>query len=250
MITKFSEKAKDALKYYVYALSDPDTKIPFYIGKGNGDRVFNHFREQGDNEKIEKLRELSVLGKEPCIDILAYGLTDEVAKIVEMAAIGLIGLDNLANKKQGDGYKEHGRIPADKFNLLYSAEEIGVDDFNENVVLLKLNKTYTPNMTAFELYEAARGYWRMDKEKRNQVKYAMPVYDGVILEVYSIVQWYDAKTTFRSVSMDDVREGRSEFIGQIAPDDIRAKYIGKSVKSMVKDVQYPIRYIIAHQLSD
>lgn len=250
MIYKFSEKAKEALKYYVYVLSDPDTKIPFYIGKGNGDRVFNHFREQGEGEKIEKLRELTMLGKEPCIDILAYGLTDEVAKVVEMAAIGLIGLDNLTNRKQGDGAKEHGRISVDKFNLLHSAEEIGIDEFKENAVLLKLNKTYTPDMSAFELYEAARGYWRMDKEKRNKVKYAMPVYDGVILEVYNIVQWFEAKTTLRSISQDDIAKGRSEFVGQIAPDNIRARYVGRSVRSLVKDAQNPIRYIISKQISD
>ena len=44
-ITNFSEETKKELKYYVYRLIDPRTGQTFYVGKGHGDRVFDHIKE-------------------------------------------------------------------------------------------------------------------------------------------------------------------------------------------------------------
>lgn len=49
MIKSFSSKTKEALKYYVYVYSDPDTKEPFYVGKGKGNRAFQHLDDQSEN---------------------------------------------------------------------------------------------------------------------------------------------------------------------------------------------------------
>ena len=55
MIKSFSPKTKEALKYYVYVYSDPDTKEPFYVGKGKGNRAFQHLDDQSETDKANKI---------------------------------------------------------------------------------------------------------------------------------------------------------------------------------------------------
>ena len=91
--TEFVKNAIDELQYYVYIYSDPETKIPFYIGKGKGNRCFNHLFQTGESEKIKKLQELKAEGKEPVIEILVYygfGADTDVVKASVEAYIDCI----------------------------------------------------------------------------------------------------------------------------------------------------------------
>lgn len=82
---EFSTKTIDKLGYYVYIYSDPDTKVPFYIGKGKGNRCFNHLFQENDSEKVAKIQEILKKGKEPIIEILVHGVDEETAIKVEAA---------------------------------------------------------------------------------------------------------------------------------------------------------------------
>mgnify|MGYP000257170628 FL=1 len=94
MITSFSPKTIEALGYYVYVYSDPDTHQPFYVGKGKGNRVFDHLSYDNDSEKVEYIQNLLKAGKSPVIEILVHGVDEETAFKVEAAAIDLIGIEN------------------------------------------------------------------------------------------------------------------------------------------------------------
>ena len=54
---RFSEKSLWALgDSYVYGLIDPRTNKIFYIGKGSGNRVFNHEKESMNSIDCDKLK--------------------------------------------------------------------------------------------------------------------------------------------------------------------------------------------------
>lgn len=112
-------------------------------------------------------------------------------------------------------------------------------DFAENVILLNLAKSYDRENppTKFELYEITRGYWRVSLDSVKDIEYALAVSGGEILEVYKIAAWFPAETTLRSVETPSENvENRLEFVGKIAPEKIREKYIGKKVETQQNPV--------------
>lgn len=60
----FDEKIVKKVKHYVYALFDPESDFPFYIGKGFGNRVFNHVSRKLKNSEELKYNKSLKLKKE------------------------------------------------------------------------------------------------------------------------------------------------------------------------------------------
>lgn len=245
---EFSHKAIDNLGYYVYIYSDPDTKIPFYIGKGKGNRCFNHLFLDNDSEKVAKIQEILSQGKEPIIEILVHGVDEETALKVEAAAIDLIGIDNLTNIQKGHHSSVYGRIDVDDINLRYNREMLSLEDVTDNIMMIRINQAYHYGMSDFEIYEATRCCWKVNKEQADKVKYAFSVYDGMVIEVFEILSWVPAYATMHTFERDWSREkndeGRLEFIGNLAPEDVRKKYKGKMVADLFpKGNQNPIKYV-------
>ncbi|WP_051650401.1 hypothetical protein [Selenomonas sp. AB3002] len=246
MLKKFSQATKEALGNYVYVLSCPDTKKPFYIGRGKGDRVFEHFKEkEGDNKaKREKIDGILKQGKEVDIDILAHGLTEAEAALVEMAAIDLIGKQNLTNDVRGKDAGKRGRESAKNIDSRYSGAKLTEDDITDNVVLVKINELYEPDFAPFEIYEAARGYWEMDIKRAKSVDYVLAVCNGIVLEAYKPTEWLPAGTTWRTIKMENENlTNRVEFVGNVAPQEVHDKYCGKSVVELFGKYPGSFKYV-------
>ena len=242
----FSNKTIEELKYYVYVYSDPDTKKPFYVGKGKGNRVFNHLDDQSESEKVSKINEIKARGKEPLIEILVHGLDEATAFKVEAAAIDLIGIQNLTNQQRGHESSVYGKIEVSMLDARYKCEKLSLEDIKHNIMLIRINKLYRNDMTEVELYDATRGYWRINPSQASKVDYAMAVYDGMVLEVYEPKQWLPALSTFttRTGINLDYPKSRYEFIGRIADAAVRDLYINMSVADLFSNGdQNPIKYI-------
>jgi len=60
----FLKSVVNQLQYYVYRLIDPRNDETFYVGKGSGNRVFEHVRGElrGDDDeltgKLKRIREI------------------------------------------------------------------------------------------------------------------------------------------------------------------------------------------------
>lgn len=247
MIKGFSHKTIEALGYYVYVYSDPDTRRPFYVGKGKGNRVFNHMDDQSENEKVRKINDIKARGKEPNIEILAHGLDEETAFKVEAAAIDLIGIENLTNRQRGHESSVYGKIEVSTLDARYSHEELNPNDVTDNIMFIRINKLYRNDMTPLELYEATRGYWKVNIEQARKVDYVLSVYDGMVLEAYAPAEWLPAKATFMERKDSRDAEGvadRYEFVGRIADVPVRKKYVDKSVSLFFPPGNAnPIKYV-------
>ena len=104
----------------------------------------------------------------------------------------------------------------------------------ENIVIIKINKLYRKDMSALELYETTRGIWNRKIESVEKAEYCLSVAFGIVVEVYKIDNWYPAGTIKMQTRVLDKNRSinRIEFTGEVAEENIRKKYIGRSVKNL------------------
>lgn len=80
--------------FYVYALKDPRQKPakPFYIGKGTGNRAWEHQAQIDDSEKGQQIKEILESGHRVIHTIIADNLTEQQALKIEAELIAAFGV--------------------------------------------------------------------------------------------------------------------------------------------------------------
>ncbi|MBK7221368.1 MAG: hypothetical protein IPH94_08585 [Saprospiraceae bacterium] len=241
-MNKFSKIVANELKYYVYLYLHPTTREVFYVGKGKGDRVFNHLHEESESEKVRLIQELKSVGLNPEIEILIHGIEDELTALrIEAAVIDLLGVHKLTNQQSGWKSATYGRMTIQQLIATYAKVPTSIE---EPCVLIRISQLFRYSMSEIELYDYTRGYWKLNRERAAAAQYAFAVYEGIIQEVYSILQWVEAGSTLNTRTDHYPVHGRFEFVGNLAPNEIRNKYKYKSVEHFFQKGNInPILYV-------
>ncbi len=238
----FPAEVQAAIGEYVYRLIDPRNGETFYVGKGKGDRVFNHVLGAPalDNyqtqlsEKLTRIREIQKAGFEVQHVIHRHGLDSATAFEVEAALMDAYpGLSNIAG---GHGNYDRGAAHSKEIIERYSAEQAEIDVPAIEVIVSR-------SETEKGLYDATRYAWKLSAERANNANYAFAVTNGLIREVYKILEWKPATVeNFPNLFDGSLSEGRFGFEGVEADDDVRKRYVRKKVPPRARGAANPIRY--------
>ncbi|MDB9808405.1 hypothetical protein OAB79_00610 [Yoonia sp.] len=239
----FDEKTAARLGYYVYALIDPGTGKTFYIGKGFGNRVFDHVNSAASKNpssilgrKYELIKEIFNAGRQVEHVILRHGLTEDQAFLVEASLIDYLNFfgEDLANEVIGKGSVQFGAMRASQIGQIYNA--VPLLKLRHEVVIININRTYDRAAGGADIYNATKESWVISAQRRQKTKYALSEYRGIIIEVFEIIDWYQC----------DSREGKPDrwgFSGEVAKEDVRDIYLNKSIQHVKKiGAANPIRY--------
>ena len=110
------------------------------------------------------------------------------------------------------------------------------EDITDDIIIIKLNKSYRSGMSSEELYDITRGCWKRRIESVERAEFALAVYKGEVIEVYRISEWYSAQEEIRDTVPfnPEIDLGRIIFKGEVAEEKVREKYIGKNVSKLFK----------------
>lgn len=235
---EFRTAVIEALGAYVYYLRDSRNQEVFYVGKGNGNRVFQHLNNALENpqetDKIDRITTILKDGGEVQHMILRHALTDDEAFLVESCLIDFFGKENITNAVSGHRSTVFGAKTAEEISIMYDAEPCEIDD---PVLIININRRFERNMGIEDLYRFTRSAWVLGP-KRENAKFALSSYRGICREVFEIHSWNSVPRPNESHST------RWEFTGQVASDSIRTKYLHKSLEQYVKKgAQNPVRYV-------
>lgn len=249
---QFDEKTKRYLKFYVYILVDPETKMPFYVGKGQNNRVFAHIEsilpdQDSESLKYETIKRIQNKGMEVEHLIVRHGLDESTAFELEAALIDTVQYLNFKSTNLAGGHNsvEKGLMTADEIIRLYNAEKL--DTTPTDTVIININKKYRRGFRQEDIYEATKSAWVINSKKIPNLKFVLSEYKGLIVEVFSVDKWYDVKSVQETGKNAGKVKIRYAFDGRTANDEIRNKYINKSIAHKKKrGMASPIIYLWGH----
>lgn len=243
-------------KFYVYILRDSGNGEVFYVGKGKGNRIFSHETEaksalQTDKEKLSRIHEIEKRGNHVEHIIIHYGLSESEAFSAESALLNYIKYispHTLTNFQSG--HHSTPAMNAETFNDFYGAKELLVEDIEECVIVIKINRTYTMGQSPEDIKDFVRGHWKLNINRATKAKYIFALFRGWIVGVYEIEKWYSSteKTDFfpQPENFTDPKLKDRKYCTCHTVDsksDIGRKYLYKMIHEFSKSTQNPISYI-------
>ncbi|MEX0792558.1 MAG: hypothetical protein WD045_05445 [Pirellulaceae bacterium] len=227
----------EKLKTYVYRLIDPRNGETFYVGKGKGNRVFAHIKEQveGDelSNKLKRIQEIRVAGFEVSHVIHRHGMDENTALEVESALID--AYPGLTNISRGIGRASFGAMHAEEIIRRYAAEPAV---FQHKAMLINVNRSALDA----SIYEATRYAWKVGLRKAEQAEVILATVQGMIVAAFVVEKWLPATT--ENFPHRETIPGRFGFVGCEAPSEIKKLYLGKRVPDEFRKrgASNPVKY--------
>ena len=234
------------LDYYVYRLIDPRNGETFYVGKGKGNRIFQHIKcalkeeeKEGENYdeldyKYKKIREIQKSGLGVIHVVHRHGLDEDTALQVEAALIDAYpGTTNIAG---GFGSNDCGPMNAYEIVSKYSAEEA---NFQHKIIMININRSIAEK----SIYDATSFCWKIDTDRAKKADYVLAVERGIIVGVFVANECKKASKE-HFPEFGEYTNGRYGFIGSEANDEIKNLYLKKRMpdKYRKKGSANPIKY--------
>lgn len=248
---EFKQSVKESLGYYVYALVDPRDHRIFYIGKGKGNRIFQHAEaaiiDKTHDLKLDTIRSIKSEGKEVIHYIIRHNLEEREAFLVESTLIDMLTYskfnhnNQLTNLIAGHHQWDEGIKSIDEINAIYDCSNIEVKD-RDNILLVNLNQSYNQSKAKgvykrYDIYESTRKYWLISKDKSEHIDYVLGVYKSIVrcvirVKSHKFVPQAEDGTLFS--------KPRCCFEGEICPD---SPYMNTNVSNYPFGSGGAIRYI-------
>ena len=189
---EFKQSVIEALGYYVYALIDPRDRKIFYIGKGKGNRIFQHaeaaLEETTSNLKLDTIRSILAEGKEVEHYIIRHDLDEKEAYQLESTLIDMLTYSSfnhsnqLTNRIAGHHQWDEGIKSVEEINILYDCPKIQIQN-EDSLLLVNLNQSHKQanakgTYKRYHIYESTRKYWKIRADRAKHIGYVLGVYNS------------------------------------------------------------------------
>jgi hypothetical protein len=234
----FTNDVIEKLSHYVYRLIDPRNGETFYVGKGKGNRVFDHVngstKEDALSEKMARIHSIRLAGFEVAHVIHRHGMDRGTALHVEAALID--AYPGITNIMDGHGNSDFGAMHASEVVKKYAAPVAELTDIK--AILINVHRSALDS----SIYESTRYAWRINKSKAEQADLILATLQGIVIEVFVADRWLEANS--ENFPGKEPVDGRFGFIGRVAQTEFRSKYIHKRLPDEYrkKGASNPIKY--------